>query len=318
MHTLSGGVLGRYRRRCCILVCTGAPFAAAGPFVAAGVSLMSRRFHAGDAWRPPKGPAAASAGTSTDLHARESGSDSEPVTRLPSSGQPPAATADHSASAAAPPPTSSTPMPKDMASPVVPPTDGSSGPLTTPDPEPVRWVQPSYQDPATLPVVDAKGEYIVSRVQWPTGEVAYRTPAPLDDKLAPRFGYNVVQVRKHVSWWKYNQKYPRLSLAYINIQVLFLVGLAWLVAFLTNEYRQTTELMRTPGAMVGEHRGKGPATNRTQKITFEKDEMSALLDKAQNNWYDGKAEASYVGSKEYKMKKIPRPREFSVDDFRKR
>ncbi|AYU77904.1 hypothetical protein, conserved [Leishmania donovani] len=187
-----------------------------------------------------------------------------------------------------------------------------------PDPESVRWVQPTYQDVDALPIVDAKGEYIVSRVQWPTGEAAYRTPAPVDDKLAPRFGYNVVQVRKHVSWWKYNQKYPRLSLAYINIQVLFLLGLAWLVAFLTSEYRQTMEAMRTPGAMVGEHRGRGPATNSTQKISFEKDEMNALLDKAQNNWYDGKAEASYVGSKAYTMKKIPRPKEFSADDFRKR
>ena len=197
-------------------------------------------------------------------------------------------------------------------------SDKKKGEITTPEPEPVRWVQPAYQDPDSLPIVDEKGEYIVSRVQWPTGEVAYRTPAPVDDKLAPRFGYNIVQVRKHVSWWKYNQKYPRLSLAYINIQVLFLLGLAWLVAFLTTEYRHTTEAMRTPGAMVGQYRGKGPATNQTQKITFEKDEMMALMDKAQNNWYDGKAEASYIGSKEYKMKKIPRPKEFSAEDFRKR
>ncbi|KPA76277.1 putative mitochondrial hypothetical protein [Leptomonas pyrrhocoris] len=196
--------------------------------------------------------------------------------------------------------------------------DSSSGEVTAAEPEPVRWVQPTYEDPDTLPIVDDRGEYIVSRVQWPTGEIAYRTPAPVDDKLAPRFGYNIVQVRKHVSWWKYNQKYPRLSLAYINIQVLFLLGLAWLVAFLTTEYRSATEAMRTPGAMVGEHRGKGPATNQTQKVTFEKGEMSALLDKAQNNWYDATAEASYVGSKEYKMKKIPRPKEFSAEDFRKR
>ncbi|KAK7196230.1 hypothetical protein NESM_000558600 [Novymonas esmeraldas] len=195
---------------------------------------------------------------------------------------------------------------------------GEESAAAVPAVEPVRWLQPAYEDPATVPIVDAKGEYIVSRVQWPTGEVAYRTPAPVDDTLAPRFGYNVVQVRKHVSWWKYNQKYPRLSLAYINIQVLFLLGLAWLVAFLTTEYRRTTEAMRTPGAMVGEHRGRGPATNKSQKISFEKEEMSALVDKAQNNWFDGAAEASYVGSKSYKMKAIPRPKEFSADDFRKR
>lgn len=70
-------------------------------------------------------------------------------------------------------------------------------------------------------------------MKWPTGELAYITPPPVDDKLAPRFGYNVVQVKKHVSWWKYNHKYPRLSFMYINIQVVVLLGLAWLAALLT-------------------------------------------------------------------------------------
>lgn len=175
-----------------------------------------------------------------------------------------------------------------------------------------------YVDPDTLPIVDEAGEYIVSRVAWPTGEMAYITPPPRDDKLAPRFGYNIVQVKKHVSWWAYNQKYPRFSIAYLNIQVLFLLGLAWLVAFLNEEYRRTTEEMKTPGAMVGEHRGRGPPTNQTQKISFSKDEMAAMVDKAQNHWFDGTAEASYIGSKDYKMKKIPRPSEFSVENIRKR
>ncbi|EPY25697.1 hypothetical protein STCU_03054 [Strigomonas culicis] len=174
------------------------------------------------------------------------------------------------------------------------------------------------QDPDTLPIVDEKGEYIVSHVQWPTGELAYTTPPPVDNKLAPRFGYNVVQVKKHVSWWKYNQKYPRLSVAYLNIQVLVLLGLAWLMTFLTEEYRRTTDAMKTPGAMVGEHRGRGPATEKTQKVTFTTDEMNALVNRAQDNWFDGAAEANYIGSKEYKMKQIPRPKEFSVEDFRKR
>lgn len=194
----------------------------------------------------------------------------------------------------------------------------ATGSLVTPEPEPTRWVQESYTPVSELPIVDENGEYIVSRVKWPTGEIAYTTPPPVDDKLAPRFGYNVVQVKKHVSWWQYNQKYPRFSLAYLNIQVLFLLGCAWLVAFLTTEYRRTTEAMKTPGAMVGEHRGRGPETSRSQKVTFSTDEMTALVDKAQNNWFDGTAEASYVGSKDYKMKKIPRPKEFTVDDFRKR
>ncbi|EPY40102.1 hypothetical protein AGDE_03826 [Angomonas deanei] len=187
------------------------------------------------------------------------------------------------------------------------------------EPTAVRWDVPDpHEDPTNLPIVDQDGNYIVSRVQWPTGEVAYTTPPPVDDKLAPRFGYNVVQVKKHVSWWQYNQKYPRLSFAYLNIQVLFLLGVAWLMAFLTEEYRRSTEALRTPGAMVGEHRGRGPATQKTQKVSFTPEEMNSLVNRAQENWLDAEAEANYIGSKNYRMQKIPRPKEFSPEDFRKR
>ncbi|GET87686.1 hypothetical protein, conserved [Leishmania tarentolae] len=318
LHTLTVVVL--HRR---LSGCAGLHSATAGRVFTVSFCATSRRFYTGDTSKPPSASSVASSDTFTEACGQSTPTGIQSVSRCHPTEQPRAATSDLAADAAGasssplstPPSSTSSAF---TASPVVPPTDSNASDLTTPDPEPVRWVQPTYQDSDTLPIVDEKGEYIVSRVQWPTGEVAYRTPPPVDGKLAPRFGYNVVQVRKHVSWWKYNQKYPRLSLAYINIQVLFLLGLAWLVAFLTSEYRHTIEAMRTPGAMVGEHRGKGPATNRTQKISFEKEEMNALLDKAQSNWYDGKAEASYVGSKAYKMKKIPRPTEFSADDFRKR
>ncbi|ORC87719.1 uncharacterized protein TM35_000201280 [Trypanosoma theileri] len=187
-----------------------------------------------------------------------------------------------------------------------------------PEVEPVRWIQRPYEDAAAEPIVDANGQYIVSRVQWPTGELAYTTPPPPDGKLAPRFGYNVVQVKKDFSWWKHYQKYPRISVAYINIQLLFLLGTAWLVAFLMEEHRRTTDEMRTPGALVGEQRGRGPSGRQTQKVRFTREEMSELVDRAQNNWLDANAEANYIGSKNYAMKKIPRPTEFAVDDFRKR
>ncbi|XQJ26311.1 hypothetical protein NXY56_002273 [Leishmania guyanensis] len=322
MHTLPLGVLSR---RLSGWSC--AHFAAARPLMGAGVDETVRRFYATNTSKSPSAFSTASGGTSTEAHTRETLAARESAACFHLTKEPSAITSGLTADAAGaspPPPTSvcgadsSTAIPTEAAFPVVPPSGASSGGLTTPDPEPVRWVQPVNQDLDTLPIVDAKGEYIVSRVQWPIGEVAYRTPAPVDDKLAPRFGYNVVQVRKHVSWWKYNQKYPRLSIAYINIQLLFILGLAWLVAFLTTEYRRAMEAMRTPGAIVGEHRGRGPPTNSTQRISFDKQEMNALLDQAQNNWFDGKAEASYVGSKEYKMRKIPRPKEFSTDDFRKR
>ncbi|KAG5482250.1 hypothetical protein CUR178_06110 [Leishmania enriettii] len=329
VRALTARALGR-----CLSGSAGIRLATAGRLLGADISATERRFYTGDVSTPHNASAAASDITATYTDSVATPAGSERHTRFGSAGQRKAAASDSAADAAtASPHPSSTPPPltSSMAggdggaptaaegtSPVALTTGHSIDPLTTPDLEPVRWVQLHSQDLDSLPIVDAKGEYIVSRVQWPTGEIAYRTPAPVDDKLAPRFGYNVVQVRKHVSWWKYNQKYPRLSFAYINIQVLFLLGLAWLVALLTTEYRQTMEAMRTPGAMVGEHRGRGPATNKTQKISFEKNEMDALLDRAQNHWYDGKAEAAYVGSKEYKMRKIPRPKEFSADDVRKR
>ncbi|KAH8620565.1 hypothetical protein ERJ75_000065300 [Trypanosoma vivax] len=185
--------------------------------------------------------------------------------------------------------------------------------------DPVRWIQPSSIPVAeTEAAIDERGQFIVSRVQWPTGDIAYTTPPAPDGKLAPRFGYNVVQVKKHVSWWKHYRQHPRISVAYINIQVLFLLGAAWLMAFLVDEYRRTVEQMRTPGAMVGEHRGRGPVGRDTQKIEFKKDEMSSLVGRAQDNWMDAREEAQYIGSKDYAMKKIPRPKEFSVDDLRKR
>jgi hypothetical protein len=168
-----------------------------------------------------------------------------------------------------------------------------------------------------MPIIDEKGEYIVSTRPWVTGEVAYRTPEP-PGHLAPRFGYNVLQVKKDVSWWQHYHKYPRFSMAYLNIQLIFLLGIAWLSAYLSIEYRNITDEMKTPGAMVGEHRGRGPSTKGTQKITFTNDEMTALIGGAQNDWMDGKSEKNYVGSKDYRMKQITRPKEFSMDDFRKR
>lgn len=194
--------------------------------------------------------------------------------------------------------------------------EGSTLP-SPPDAEPDRWVQAPYVDPETAPILDEKGQFIVSKGKWRTGEVAYRTPPP-PDSLSPRFGYNVLQVKKDVSWWKHYHKYPRFSLAHLNIQFLFLIGAAWVVAFLMTEYRSMTDEMRTPGAMVGEHRGRGPSTKGTQKVTFTDDEMNVLLTGAQNNWLDAKSEKGYLGSKDYRMKQIARPQEMTLDDIRKR
>jgi hypothetical protein len=90
------------------------------------------------------------------------------------------------------------------------------------------------------------------------------------------------------------------------------------MAFLVDEYRVTVERMKTPGAMAGEHRGKGPVGHQTQKITFTTEEITALAGTAQQNWVEGKNEDSYIGSKNYMMKKIARPTEMTFDNIRKR
>ena len=202
------------------------------------------------------------------------------------------------------------------------PTDGSAtathavAPVDVDDA--VRWIQPPFVDPATLPIVDEKGEYIVSRAQWPKGDVAYKTPPPPDTSISPRFGYNIVQVKKPQSYWQFYQASPHFSFRFLNIQFAFLILTAYLIAFLVDEYNRTMDRMKTPGAMAGEHRGKGPVNYQTQKITFSTDEITALAGNAQANWVAGKNEDSYIGSKNYMMKKISRPTEMNYDNLRKR
>jgi hypothetical protein len=194
----------------------------------------------------------------------------------------------------------------------------SSAPVKADDSNVVRWVQEPFVDPATLPIIDEKGEYIVSRKQWPTGEIAYQTPAPPDTSISPRFGYNIIQVKKPQTYWQFYYANPHFSFRFLNIQFIWLILTAYLCAFLVDEYRGTIDRMKTPGAMAGEHRGKGPVNYQSQKITFTTEEITALAGNAQKNWMEGKNEDSYIGSKNYQMKKIARPTELNYDNLRKR
>ena len=76
--------------------------------------------------------------------------------------------------------------------------------------------------------------------------------------------------------------------------------------------------MKTPGAMVGSTVGAGPSDQADTKSNVYPEEMNALVNTAQTNWVDGKGEQSFIGSKDYRMKQIARPKEFSLDDVRKR
>lgn len=181
--------------------------------------------------------------------------------------------------------------------------------------EPMRWIQRAYEDPEMAPKIDEKGDYIVSKVQWPTGEMAYR-PLPRTE-VTPRFGYNIISVKKPQTYWQYWRKNPHFNVTYVGIQAAFIIGLAWLMGFLIEEIRRYEQEGRTAGNQAGEVRGKGRTDRKKQKIVFTPEEQETMLLNAQESYLSG-AESKYLGNSDYKMKKIARPTEYNYEDFRKR
>ena len=175
--------------------------------------------------------------------------------------------------------------------------------------EPMRWEQAPVD---VNKIVDEKGQYIVSRVKWHEGALAYATPPP-PGPLAPRFGYNVVQVKKGITYWQWYRKNPHFSWRHLNIHFVFMGGLTYLMTFLIEEIRHVEYEMKAPGAMAGEGLGKGGPTGRTRKTTFSREEVDAITAKMQDSYMSGK-ETDYVGNRDYAMRKIARPKEFSIAD----
>ena len=172
-----------------------------------------------------------------------------------------------------------------------------------------RWVQaePDHR------IVDEKGEYIVSKTKWHTGEVAYQTPAP-PNHLQARFGYNVVQVKKPQTYWQFYRWNPHVSFRHLNVLVIFAVGLTLLGSFLMAEIQHMQYETMKPGQMAGEVRGKGAPNGKNMKITTSLAEQDEFMQKLQKGYLNAD-ELAYMGNKEYQMKKIPRPKEFRVQDY---
>lgn len=188
------------------------------------------------------------------------------------------------------------------------PSDGGDIAATNEAGEVLRWVQ----QPEDKRIVDEKGEYIVSRTKWYTGELAYKTP-PAPTPLEPRFGYQIVSVKKPITWWQHYRKNPQWSWAHVNIHVVFGIGVVWLTSFLTDEIRNIQAEQMRPHGLVGTQLGKGRPEGRNRKIAFSAEETAGMMQQAQEAYMNGN-EMTYAGSKDYQMKKIPRPKEFSVDD----
>jgi hypothetical protein len=187
--------------------------------------------------------------------------------------------------------------------------DGKGDDLYDLEVEPMRW------DPIVVDdrVVDDNGEYIVSKVKWHTGPLAYTTPDAPNDMQA-RFGYNIVVVKKHQSWWEHYRKYPRLSYVHMYYHFIFFFGVIWVLSFLQLEIIALTTESFAPGALAGEHLGKGPPQGKHKKISISNQEQLDFLKAMQNSYLDAN-DTAYKGSKNYQMQAIPRPKEFDVRDY---
>lgn len=172
-----------------------------------------------------------------------------------------------------------------------------------------RWVQaePDHR------LQDEKGDWIVSKVKWHTGELAYTTPPP-PNHLQARFGYNIVQVKKKQTFWQYYRWNPFVSFRHLNILIWFAMGLIMLCTYLIEEINYWTAESKKPGQLAGEVRGKGRPVGRQLQTTVSNAELDEHMAGMQKSYFDVE-ELTYKGSKEYMMKKIPRPKEFRVQDY---
>jgi hypothetical protein len=97
-------------------------------------------------------------------------------------------------------------------------------------------------------------------------------------------------------------------------QVIFGVCIAWLIAWVQLEVDFVYSEMRRPGNMAGDVLGKGDPNRHQKKITVSPEERDEVLQAMQLAFMDGKDIASRA-TKEYKMKKIPRPKDLTAADF---
>ncbi len=175
----------------------------------------------------------------------------------------------------------------------------------------MRWEVPEVTDR----IVDEKGQYIVSRTKWTkSGEVAYATPPPPGPTEA-RFGYSIVVVKRPQTYWQwYRTQIDYFSFSHLMYQVIFGVCIAWLIAWVQLEVDFVYSEMRRPGNMAGDVLGKGDPNRHQKKITVSPEERDEVLQAMQLAFMDGKDIASRA-TKEYKMKKIPRPKDLTAADF---
>lgn len=92
------------------------------------------------------------------------------------------------------------------------------------------------------------------------------------------------------------------------------MSVCWLLTWIQVETNFLYGEMRRPGNLAGDQLGKGDANRHAKKITVSAEERDEVLQAMQNAFLDGK-DLDAKGSKNYRMKKIPRPKEFNVQDY---
>ena len=132
------------------------------------------------------------------------------------------------------------------------------------------------------------------------------------------FGKKVLQLKKPTNYWKLVHKHRLFSWKYIWIRSIFLIGMSYLLAVLWDEVRRIEEDQRRGGrgqyALAGDALGK-QVVPVSQRDVWDDDQVTDMIQKAQDSFMAG--DSSSLGD-DYEMVKIPRPKEFTFDDVRKR
>lgn len=177
--------------------------------------------------------------------------------------------------------------------------------------EAIRWEVPEVTDR----IVDEKGQYIVSKTPWTKrGELAYTAPPP-PGPLEARYGYQIVVVKRPQSYWQwYRTQIHMFSFGHLMYQMAFCLAVAWLITWVQLESEYVYAEMRRPGNMAGDVLGKGDPNRHQKKITVSPEERDEVLQAMQMAFMDANDMASRA-TKDYKMKKIARPKDLKAEDF---
>mmetsp|Transcript_8475 Transcript_8475/g.12820 ORF Transcript_8475/g.12820 Transcript_8475/m.12820 type:complete len:233 (-) Transcript_8475:18-716(-) len=142
--------------------------------------------------------------------------------------------------------------------------------------------------------------------------VAYQPPT---QPTPVAFGKSVIRLQKPTNYWKVYRKFRFFSFKLVWIRTMFIIGISYLCAFIWTEIRQIEDEQRRGGraqyALTGEALGKKIIPPHQREI-YDEEKVNAEITRALT------AKEGQYQNDDYEMVKIPRPRELTFDDVRKR